>query len=73
MERARRTVIWGFNEPDWTEKSCEISDIIRRWPDKGTIGALVNKYQSGSVDEVREAIAAQCPEYEREDIQKTRI
>jgi hypothetical protein len=73
IERAKATVLWDFNEPDWTEKSCEIFDIERRWPDRGTIGALVTKHQSGGVDEVREEIAAQCPEYERDEIQQTRI
>jgi hypothetical protein len=66
VQKAKKTVLWDFMEPDWTEKSCEFFDIEKRWPDRKTIGALVTKHQSGSVNAVRTAIAAQCPEYERE-------
>ena len=66
-EKAKRTVLWQGIEPDWSgEKSCEIFDIDKQWTNRGAIGALVNKYQSGSVKEVKEAIAVHCPRYEKE-------
>jgi hypothetical protein len=66
-EKTKRTVIWEFNEPDWSgEKSCEIFDIDKQWTDRRAIGAIVTKYQSGSVKEVKEAVAVQCLRYEKE-------
>jgi hypothetical protein len=62
-QKAKKTVLWDFCEPDWEEKDCEISNISGRWLDREAIGTLVTKHQAGNVDEVKNAIAAQCPEY----------
>lgn len=63
QQRARRTVLWDGVEPDWSEKSCEIDHVEKSWSNISAVGVLINKYQNGSVPEVKEAIAYQCSQY----------
>jgi hypothetical protein len=65
IERAKRIILWEGVEPNWYEKGCKIPEVEKLWLNRKVIGELVNKYQSGSADEVKEAIAAQCPKYKK--------
>lgn len=65
IARAKRIVMWDGEEPNWYEKGCKISDVEKLWLNRKIVGELVNKHQSGSADEVREGIAAQCPKYKK--------